>query len=288
MSRLVIDSDKLVYDVCFTTQKSTHFLINDDGTLLIPRKTRSAAMAWCKKNLMNGEFHTKIEVEPLSHALYLIKRRINSIINKYPHHTPELHLTHPDLDQNFRYHVAKTWPYKGNRVDNDRPIHYKDVREYLVNQWNAIVSVGWEADDTVLFNYKEGDIIAGVDKDLFQFPATFYNFDKDEEFTVTPKEGMYNLYVQVIMGDAVDNIPGMRIYCKPRTMGKKTAEKTISPCDTPKECYEAIKALYIKNLEEEFDEELFRERFKEQCQLLYLMRHKDDTWEWDKIDDNNE
>jgi hypothetical protein len=47
---------------------------------------------------------------------------------------------------NFRYDIAKSFPYKGNRGGVEKPIHLPVTRERLVSRWGAIVSEGEEAD----------------------------------------------------------------------------------------------------------------------------------------------
>src|SRR6056300_707703 len=48
---------------------------------------------------------------------------------------------------NFRYDIAKSHEYKGNRKKTDKPIHLPHVRQYLMDNHNAIMSNGEEADD---------------------------------------------------------------------------------------------------------------------------------------------
>ena len=36
---------------------------------------------------------------------------------------------------NFRYEIAVTVPYKGNRVDKPKPKHLAFLRNYLVKEW---------------------------------------------------------------------------------------------------------------------------------------------------------
>ncbi len=50
---------------------------------------------------------------------------------------------------NFRYAIAKTQPYKGNRKDAARPIHLPRLREYLHTAWDFRVVNGQEADDSI-------------------------------------------------------------------------------------------------------------------------------------------
>ena len=41
---------------------------------------------------------------------------------------------------NFRNDIAVTAPYKGNRKDKEKPAHLQAIREYLIEEWNAVVT----------------------------------------------------------------------------------------------------------------------------------------------------
>ena len=91
-----------------------------------------------------------------------------------------MHLTGKN---NFRYQIATTVPYKGNRVDKPKPKHLAFLRNYLVKEWGASISEGEEADDTIAIEAtKLGDncVIVSLDKDLDQIVGWHYNFVTDE------------------------------------------------------------------------------------------------------------
>ena len=50
---------------------------------------------------------------------------------------------------NFRKDIAVTAPYKGNRKDKEKPVHLEAIRQYLIDDWSAIVTEGEEADDLI-------------------------------------------------------------------------------------------------------------------------------------------
>ena len=47
---------------------------------------------------------------------------------------------------NFRYDLAKTVPYKGNRKDVEKPEHYEALRKHLT-RLEAVTTEGEEADE---------------------------------------------------------------------------------------------------------------------------------------------
>jgi hypothetical protein len=84
-------------------------------------------------------------------------------------------------DGNFRYDVAVTVPYKGNRRDTKKPEFLPDARDYLVEDYGAVVSSGEEADDLIAIEATKlgpHTIIASVDKDFLQVPCVHYNTNK--------------------------------------------------------------------------------------------------------------
>lgn len=166
--------------------------------------------------------------------------------------------------QNFRYDIAVTAPYKGNRKDTPKPTHLPLLREYLQTAWGASVSEGQEADDDISIRATElGDecIITSIDKDFLQVPGWHYNFVKKEKKYVTPEEGLRFFYRQILMGDSADNIKGM-----PR-VGAVRSEKMLAPLKTELEFYQCCV------------EGMGKERVLENARLLWLRREPNQVWE---------
>lgn len=131
---------------------------------------------------------------------------------------------------NFRYGIAKTKPYKGNRDGFVRPRFLAHCKQYLVDKYSAIFIDGAEADDGIATDMVvNGAYHCGVDKDILQIAGKHYNYVKKEWQEVSDEDAIITLYRQVLMGDASDNIPGL-----PR-VGEKTAEKFITSAETAAE-----------------------------------------------------
>lgn len=169
---------------------------------------------------------------------------------------------------NFRYAMAMTVPYKGNRHKLKRPKHLESLKEHIVVKWDAIVSVNKEADDDVcIAAYEEPySIIAHIDKDLDQIPGSHYNYVKKEFYNIGKFEGLKNLYKQALVGDVADNIKGVK------GIGKVKAEKLLKECFTEKELYETVLSCYNNSMTNG------GERLHENMNLLYLLRSSDDAW----------
>jgi len=164
---------------------------------------------------------------------------------------------------NFRYEIAVTEPYKGNRKDAKRPIHYEAIRHHL-QRLGAVLTDGQEADDAVAIDATEsGGWIVSIDKDLDQVAGWHYNFVKREEYFITEEEGIKNLYTQVLTGDRIDNIIGLK------GIGPAKAAKLLKDCVTERDYYDACVKAYDNN-------EL---RVIENLNLLWLRRAPNQTYQ---------
>lgn len=158
--------------------------------------------------------------------------------------------------------------YKANRTQPP-PIHLAACKQYLVNDWQAVWTAdGIEADDALGIAQVSVDssIICSIDKDLKQIPGLHYNFVKREFDTVDEKQGWYNFYIQMLVGDSADNIRG----CP--GIGKAKAPKILAGCSTVQEMFDACRNTYND------DESMFMNG-----QLLYIWRKEQDHWDYKKL-----
>jgi 5'-3' exonuclease len=163
---------------------------------------------------------------------------------------------------NFRNEVAVTAPYKGNRK-KAKPTHLPALRQHLGDLWAARVSEGEEADDLIAIRATElGDscVIVSVDKDFNQVAGWHYNFVKQNKYYVSEEEGLRFFYKQILMGDNIDNVVGIK------GVGEKRAEKMLAKSTTEQEMYAVCLAA------------LGEERTKENGQLLWLRRQINQVW----------
>ena len=128
---------------------------------------------------------------------------------------------------NFRYSIAKTMPYKGNRATMVRPQFLPAARDYLVEKYGAIIIDGYEADDGIATDMTvTGAAHCGIDKDLLQIEGLHYNYIKKEWTIVGAEEAEITLYRQILMGDKSDNVPGLP------GIGEKKAANVIIDANT--------------------------------------------------------
>lgn len=180
---------------------------------------------------------------------------------------------------NFRYDIAKTAVYKGNRKDLEKPKHFSMLRDYLVSKYKALVTEGCEADDAIgiaanYFGY-DNVIIVSVDKDFEQIPTTIFNPSKWEVKTVDPWTATKNFYKQILTGDRVDNIIG--IY----GIGPVKAEKLLAGCDSEKALYWACVEAYGESEKHSKTEGIHtsEDRVLENGRLLWIQRYVGELWQ---------
>jgi 5'-3' exonuclease len=213
--------------------------------------------------------------EPLDIALERTDALIDRIGNETRASSLECYLTG---DNNFRKVVNPQ--YKANRKDMVKPRWLEQVREHLVVGWGAGVSDGNEADDELGISQCTGNgdtIICTIDKDLLQVPGRHYNFVTGVARTVSPVEGLQNLYFQAIMGDSSDNILGYDF--KARQKVPKFLEPKISAfleLTTEQGLYDFVADMYSDTCS--WDDN-WRARLHMNMHCLYIWRKVNDKWQ---------
>tara|TARA_B110000908_G_scaffold36129_1_gene43277 strand:- start:3809 stop:4531 length:723 start_codon:yes stop_codon:yes gene_type:complete len=221
--KLLIDLDPIVYRVGFATQHK----------------------------MPDGE----IEAEPIRYALSTVKRFMNGLLKdtKAEHHKGFL-----TGKNNFRYTIDSE--YKANRKGVGKPVHYQAIRDYLEKSYNTEIVDGKEADDALAENQTNDTAIATIDKDLLMVAGNHYNYVKKEWKKVSEKEGTKFFYKQMLMGDKVDNIPGIK------GIGPKKAEKLLD--ETEREDWDKL----VEEKYEEFFGDGWFNRMVQNTQLLWMIQ----------------
>jgi len=293
---LLIDADIIVYRAGFSAQKkysvATHNVTNE--VLLDPEKlgdypTKNKLINYILENgkdVIDYTFSEELCVMPEGYARHAAKLIITQILDKFPGRKYRLFLTSEDKS-NFRFELATIKPYKGNRTKMDKPVHYKAVREYLIQFWNAEVITDIEADDMlgilqtkVINKYgKSLSCIVTIDKDLNMIPGWHYNFVKDvivhfdalgslelEVIKSTSRKtlrgsGLKWFYAQMLLGDNADNIPGIT------GCGAVKVFNLLGTCKTERELQKAVAQEFKK-----FYKDSARAAFNEVGELLWMQQ----------------
>lgn len=166
---------------------------------------------------------------------------------------------------NFRESLAVTVPYKGQRTA-EKPIHLQALRDHLVKSWGFEVVEGIEADDAVgIAAYavpEDETIMVHIDKDLNQLRGWHYNYRKNESYHVTEFEGLVSFYTQILTGDRIDNVIGLK------GIGPVKAKRILEECTNENELYQAVLKAYEGD----------QQRVQENGSLLWLQRKPNQVW----------
>lgn len=140
---------------------------------------------------------------------------------------------------NFRKRINPE--YKANRKDTVPPRYLQQCRDFLIQNWNAEVTEGCEADDALGMAQKNDTIICTLDKDLDMIPGLHYNWVRSEIYEVNEVDALRNFYKQLLIGDRSDNIFGVV------GIGKVKAAKLIDPLEYEEDMYNVVSSLYNDN-----------------------------------------
>lgn len=152
------------------------------------------------------------EILPFQYCMDLVDTRFEEICYKLGCETYTGFLTGSG---NHRHEIAVTKPYKSGR--GDKPYWYKQIREYLIMKYNAVVTEGIEADDAIAMeaHHNRKAIVVSRDKDFDQTQNRVYTYKcgKQEERLRSQRDNLNSLYyllTQTLTGDTTDTYPGLR------------------------------------------------------------------------------
>ena len=217
--------------------------------------------------------------ETLEEACVGAQASLQSIINEVGKEGI-IYLT--DSKSNFRLAEASdAYPYKGNRAETENPTLLPEIKQWMIDTYQAEMQVGQEADDALsIAACTKGHGIATIDKDLDGCPGWHYNWMKQRTYYVTEEEADRFFYTQMLTGDSTDNIPGLFKRTGAKAMPKvKDPLKEISE---PAEMYAYVKQVYLDAVEEKGmaseDADVTRWLLT-QGRCLWMRREEDQLWD---------
>lgn len=198
---------------------------------------------------------------------------------------PRVYLT-DDKTPTFRYGIAKLKPYKATRK-GDKPWHFRNLKAYITGCLDSEVITGIEADDAMAIESTlnpDRTIICSRDKDLRQVPGWMFSWELGHQPSFGPEkieglghvtlregkppkltgQGLSWFYAQTLMGDTVDNIPGLE------GTGAVGAYEILTREAEPEQHlsqYERVSAAYLQRYGDDYEQRLL-----EQGQLCWIVR----------------
>lgn len=235
--KILIDGDVLAYRAGYATEKTRYLTEHLDpvkGTYYFPRDDHKAAkdsgaIIWSRK-----------EAQPEADAIEATDAILLDIRNCLEGAQTDLVVVLSGVG-NFRHKYATRADYKGNR-SGERPKNYHAIRDHLASRWHAIITEGEEADDRlgILMTQDPNSVCCSIDKDLMQLPGWHYNFTTSELVLVDQRQADLSFFGQVLSGDDVDNVPGLK------GIGKVKAAKALANCPSAKDCWDVCYSMYVQ------------------------------------------
>ena len=214
------------------------------------------------------------EAEPVENALHNVKLMVDRTLEQLACSESDM-IMYLSGATNFRDGVATIKPYKGNRDKAHKPIHGPAIREYMKKHYDCNVSEDEEADDVVGYEHYRmylndpyGTVICTVDKDIDMIPGMHYNFIKEESYFIDDAQADRYFYMQLLTGDATDNIPGLP------GVGPKTAAKMLDGLKMVDDYYAVAKKAYAEKYPEDGMGALI-----ENARLLWIRRYPHQWWQ---------
>jgi len=263
---LLIDADIVCYRAAATIEARTVEVkhIKSGRVKVFDTRTQFKDFLKAKDFVYNAEDYEFTDIQTpqdVSHATYIVKNQIKRLKDKFK---PEVIKLILGGKNNFRDNLPLQKQYKSNRKDFIRPVHLKEVREYVRKVQDAEVVDFWEADDAVVYygyDYLEKGydvIICSQDKDALAYSGLkVYDFTKEDaepllisdlgELHLNAKDevkgsGFLWYCQQMLIGDTTDfyrpfEVAGIKY-------GEKTAYKVLKECKTRQEALEAVISEY--------------------------------------------
>ena len=174
--KLLIDADPICYRACQTAEEELEF--SSDLTLIV------------------GDY---------KRAQHIVRHELKKLTDRFETNDFILYFTGT---KNFRKVVDPS--YKGNRIRR-KPAGYLKLKLWMMDQYESECEDTLEADDLLGIAATSGKyqrtVVCSPDKDLKQIPGRLFN--GTDEFTVTPEEGEFQLWMQALCGDATDGYKGV-------------------------------------------------------------------------------
>ena len=190
MRTLLIDGDILIYKIATLNEEPTHW---GEGLWTLH----------CDENICKAEVDDQLQQlkENLEADNFIIALTDKS---------------------NFRKDILPS--YKDNRKQKRKPLALPLLRQYCIDNYEAVIMEGLEADDVLGIlatePTNEERIIVSIDKDLLQIPGKVSRDGKTYE-EISEDEANYWHMMQTLTGDSTDGYSGC-----PR-VGVKTAQKIL-------------------------------------------------------------
>jgi hypothetical protein len=303
---LIQEADELCYRCAFACQKQAYKVITSRGKHDFKDKyTKTDIVKHFKTKgkiidqdytlepylIIEEEHIVKYTLEKMIEKLWLVSHEsIGEAVEEV-----QLWLS-PSDHSNFRYNVveimgAKGLGYKAGRAA--KPHHLKYIRRLLIENYGAQEIKGFEADDALGMYASKETILSHIDKDIdmigscwhynhvtgdiYYVPDGLGTLEFDDKKNKVIGRGTIFFYLQMLTGDAIDNIPG----CK----NPEKAHHAKPPNFSAKEAYKLLQGIISEDVAWNYVALQFQHTYQDKwvdavqevADLLWICRSKDQT-----------
>lgn len=315
--RALVDLDPMIYAAAFVAQH-TRFTVTKEEQVVVDyrcrqkkaqlyhvitkagitvhqgRKLKEVKEAMLLKYPEEEGFTTTeyLFVEPEASAIFALRAMVQGVVKDSGCTSSTLFL---DGSGNFRNEVATMLKYKDGRPP--KPVHYAAVREHAIHGLGCMVVTGVETDDALCMEQTAdpmNTMIISVDKDLLTVPGHKYDYNLKEGKDPSPglmfqtqENALRRFFVQLIVGDRTDNIPGLGGTKEKPGIGEAKAKKIVASYMDMRALQLHILDLYIAKFGEVYEYDSWdgkpmkktaEEVMTEVGQLVWMQRWAGDFW----------
>lgn len=270
-THLVIDGDLIAFKCSAANETRSIIALHKASGREKEFKNRTELKAFLEGTKFSAEDFQISDVQKpseISHCLFSVRRMVENIVEMAKADTFEVVISGSG---NFRESLELPSKYKGNRDDTIRPVHLKEVQNYIKKKYQTIVTEGIEADDYLshrtyqgwkLNSLPDGHVLkqkivgATIDKDAVQTPGWLFNWDKMQEPIFVDGYGSLSckdkgkveglgrkfLYYQMLFGDPTDHYKPCEIAGV--KYGPVGAYNDLAECRNDREAWEAMALRY--------------------------------------------
>lgn len=287
----LVDADIFAYAAGFACEHKEYMAYDPSGSLIAHFDGKSSYNKWLKENPdVEHELDEYQWLEELRIGEMIINNKQKEIRDATRGAKQEWFLTRGSTL--WRNTDARIQEYKGNRKKMNKPVYYDDLRNYMEDRMNAKVCEGLEADDSVAATARDNPgeyIITSGDKDLRTIAGLHLNPSKIKDGVqfVPELEACRFIYIQMLMGDKVDNIKGLSGTREKPGWGIKKAQKAMAQFNTEGDMArfvaEQYKATHPEGCIDIHGEHMtWQEMLVETANLLFLRRSNSTKFKWEE------
>lgn len=293
--RTLVDADPMVYAAGFSVEHKEPIAYTKEGKFVGHWEKKSFFNEWCKKNPARA---ADIDFDGLDYNFWvedfdkcrLIIRNKKKQINVAVRGSKQAWFLTKGSTL-WRNEDATIQGYKDNRKGMDKPVYYDRIREFMADKLHATICEGLEADDSLASTARNNVgrvIVCSPDKDLLTVEGYHLNPNKmkDGVFYTTRLQACRNLYIQMLMGDRIDNIKGLSGDKQKAGWGIITSTRAIEQFITEADMAKFVAQEYERKYpdgvmaEDGITHLTWQEMLCETANLLFLRRYQHTKFTW--------